>query len=265
MKKTLLQIVQAYLDRTDGWYVNSIFESDESQQVASIAEDVLYRVYSVYRNSEFAQKLRTLDAVSDPDRPNYLRIPDEIQRIQDSKVYYDVRKAEDNVISDYRCLEYLTPEEFLLHVGYTLKDSEDNYILVEDFNRTKFPVRTDKAPSVYTSFDGEYIVFDSFNSEQDTTLQESKSRVFSSEEPEFIVQNDTIIPLPNRLVGMYQDLVLVECYETLRQEPAPPSIARRARAAWLKFQQDSRRIGNTGRKPTNYGRKVHGLQTRRNR
>jgi hypothetical protein len=40
MKLSLLRIVQVYLDYVDGFTVDSIFDSDEALQAASIAEHV---------------------------------------------------------------------------------------------------------------------------------------------------------------------------------------------------------------------------------
>lgn len=266
MKITLLQVVQNYLNRTDGFYVNSIFETDESQQVADIAEEVFYILYSIYRNVEFTQTIRTLNAVSDVDRPNYLRIPDEVHRVQDSQVYYDIADTNDTGVLNYKKLTYLTPEDFMNYTAQmSIKTTTEDFIVVEDFNRTKFPVQTNKQPEFYTSFDGEYIVFDSYDKELDTTLQESKSRVFVSEEPVFLIQDDFVIDVPYEISQLYKDMVLVECYQSLRQEPAPPVVEKRARTGWIKLQQEARRIGSAGRKQK-FGRRGnrYGVQTRHN-
>lgn len=263
MKATLLEVVQNYLNRTDGFYVNSIFETDESQQVAEIAQEVFYNLYSYIRNAEFSTELRTLDAVSDVDRPNYLRIPDVVHRIQDSQVYYDVADTENNDVVNYVPLAYLPPEEFLEMTSRLVKDTNAEYTIVQDFNRTRFAVQNNQDPQYYTSFDGEYIVFDSFDSNKEATLQESKSRVFVSEEPVFLLQDDYVIDVPNNVIQLYKDMVLVECYESLRQEPAPSVVARRARRDLIKLQQETRTIGNAGRRPRYSRREYHGIRTRR--
>lgn len=254
MKYTLLQVVQSYLNRTSGFYVDSIHDTDESLQVAEIAREVFYDIYSKYRNLEFSTKVRTLDAVSDTSRPNYLRIPDNVQRLQGSKVYYDVRDKDDDELVNYKPLTYLTPEDFLSHMEKSIKSTDSDYLIVQDFNRTRFPVKTDKQPDYYTSFDGEYIVFDSYDSDEDSSMQESKSRIVSTEFPVFLLENDTVIDLPQHLHPLYRDLVLVECYESILQESPPPHVQRRANSGLLKLQQDSHRIGSAGRKPVNYAR-----------
>ena len=93
MKRTLLMVVQAYLDRTSGFYVNSIFESDEAQQVAKIAEDTYYQMIQEYPDLLFTMKRTVLDAFSDVSRPNFLLIPSAVQRIQESEIYYNTSKT----------------------------------------------------------------------------------------------------------------------------------------------------------------------------
>ena len=55
MKRTLLQVTQEYLDATSGFYVDSIFDTDESQQVAKIAERVYYQMVQEYDNVLFTE------------------------------------------------------------------------------------------------------------------------------------------------------------------------------------------------------------------
>lgn len=80
MQRTLLQVVQTYLDATSGFYVDSIFDTDESQQVANVAERIYYKMVQEYPNLLFTMKERTLDALSDLSRPNYMLLPTNIQK-----------------------------------------------------------------------------------------------------------------------------------------------------------------------------------------
>lgn len=255
MKYTLLKLVQNYLDRTSGFYVDSIFDTDESLQLASIAEDVFYDLYTRFNDTEFSSKIRTCGAVSDTDKPNYLRIPSSVQRVHQSKVYYDIKDSSSELLN-YQEVKYLAPHEFLDMVSKNIKTDASNYIIVQDYDRTKFPVQTDKQPQYCTSFDGEYLVFDSIDKSQDSTLQESKSRIYSSEEPVWLLQDDHIPDLPSHLFPLYRDLFLVEAYDAVYQSPAPTSVQRRANSGMLKLQQDNNRIGSTGRARINYARTV---------
>ncbi len=75
MQLTLLEVVQQYLDATSGFYVDSIFDNDEAQQVANVAERIYYEMVQEFPNLLFVQKDVTLDAVGDATKPNFLLIP----------------------------------------------------------------------------------------------------------------------------------------------------------------------------------------------
>lgn len=244
MNYTLLGVVQSYLDRTSGFYVNSIFESDESQQIAHIAEEVFYDLEGYYRDSEFTSQLVTLDHVGDTSKPNYLQLPSDVQRVRGSKLSYLVNNK-------YNELIYLSPEAFLEYLDHQL----DGTLEVTDFSGVKFSIREDKAPTYFTSFDGRYLVTDSYDSSVDTTLMASKTRAYCTVYSTFLIQDDFQIPLPQHLQALFRDMVLVECYSALREELAPPSVQRRVRAGILRLQQKGQRIGSASQLKKNYGRR----------
>ena len=251
MQRTLLQVVQSYLDRTNGFYVDSIYDTDESQQVASIAEDIFYSMVQEYSNLLFIMKDMALDSVSDTTRPNMLLIPKDIQKIQRSKLYYNVAEGDGETLN-YKEIQYVPPMEYLARTSLYSDKSPDTQI-VEGFDENKMVVKNNQWPSFCTSFDGKYIVFDSFNQAYDTTLQASKSRVVATEEPVFYMEDDFIIPVPNHLSESYLNMFLAECYNLLYQQ-ANPILEQRARRARVKLQQDNRVMGGSEAKKS-YGRK----------
>lgn len=248
MQRTLLQVVQTYLDSTSGFYVDSIFDTDESQQVANIAERIYYKMIQEYPNLLFTMKERTLDAVSDLARPNYMLIPSDVQKIQESKVYYNVSKEVGKI--QYKEIQYLPPLDF---IEYTNRSSSSNTIVVEGYDENKMVVPNKSFPSYYTSFDNKYAVFDSYHSDYDDTLQASKTRVLVSKEEVFLQQDAFIIPIPNHLSETYMDMVLDECLNLIYQQPNG-MISQRARAARIKLQQDNRTVGQ-GRSKRKFGRR----------
>lgn len=252
MKRTLLQVAQSYLNRTDGFYVDSIFDTDESQQIAQIAEEVYYNMTNTYPNVFYVQKDTTLDALSDLTKPNYLLIPDAILRIQESRFWYNNAKDDQGSTVDYQPVKYLTPIEFN-DMTMNRNDKADNAEVVTTPNGTKLVIANNKFPQYCTSYDGVHLVFDSYHKDYDDTLQASKSKVVATEEPVFLQMDDFIIPIPNRLSEVYLDNVLAEAYSSLRQEENP-RLAQRARKGLIKLQQDSRQIGSGGRPKKKSGR-----------
>lgn len=244
-------VVQEYLDSTSGFYVDSIFETDESQQVAKIAERVYYRMLQQFPDLLFTMKDTNLDAVSDPDKPNFLLIPKQIQEIQESEIYYNVSEFDGDTLQ-YRKIQYVTPKQFL-ELTAKRSDSTSNSRVVEGFDSNRMVIYTDRFPQYCTSFDGKYVVFDSFNSQHDTTMQASKSRVVATEQPVFLQENDFVIPIPEHLSETYLDMFLDEAYNLVYQQPNA-MLSQRARSARIKLQQDSKTLGG-GRAKRSYGRR----------
>jgi len=244
MKYTLLGIVQSYLNRTDGFFVNSIFDTDESQQVALIAEEVFYSLAEEYRNLLSFQKDVNLDSVSDSSRPNYLLIPKNVQRIQDSKLWYNAARIEDTTaVLSYKEVQYLTPLEFMeLTNQRTVTTDNTNVIEVQGYDGTKTAVITNQFPSYFTSFDGEFIVCDSYHKDYDSSLQASKTKMVATEMPVFLQQDDFVIPLPESMDELYRDNVEDEARSALREE-RDPIVAQRARRNRIKMQQEKRVAG----------------------
>ena len=246
MQRTLLQVVQDYMDATSGFYVDSIYDTDESQQVAKIAERVYYKMVQEFPNLLFTMKEMTLDALSDITRPNYMLLPKDIQKIQESKIYYNVSTTGG---LSYKEIMYVPPLEF---IERNQRNSGTNTIVVEGFDENKMVVSTNQFPSYCTSFDNKYVVFDSYHSDYDTTLQSSKSKIVASGEEVFFQEDDFIIPIPNHLSEAYLDMFLNEALTLVYQQPIG-MIASRARSAKIKLQQDNRTLGSSRGKKS-YGR-----------
>lgn len=251
MKLTLLSVVQSYLNRVSDFYVNSIFDTETAQQAATIAEEVYYSMTQKFRDWEFTSTVATLDSVSDATKPNYLKLPDGLQRLQGLTLSYN--NSNDTRDINYLPVEYLEPEDFLKHIGKR-SDTLDNTQVVEDFGGTRFVIYNDRYPRYWTSFDGQRLVFDAFNGDQETTLHASKSRAAYTQEAVFLQQDDFVIPIPEHMSELYRDTVIVECYEHLLQQAAPPSMTRRMASRMATAQQHERKTGSMNKGKRLYGR-----------
>jgi hypothetical protein len=121
-------------------------------------------------------------------------------------------------------------------------------------NGTQFVIRNDKSPDYCTSFDQQEIIFDSFDSSIDTTLQESKTKVIATQAPVFLIEDDFEIPLPERMHSGYTDLVIQECCASLRSMTIG-TVSRRANQFTAKMQQTQRTVGGKLHSPKRYGRR----------
>jgi hypothetical protein len=188
-KYTLLQIVQKVLSSVDGDEVNSISDTVEALQIAEITEDVFYNMVTNKVIPEHEQ-LGKLEALSDSDYPNYLKIADNISEI--AEIRYNKATLTSTDIN-YEEVYYITPSEFIRKV-MTRTSSADNVDTINDINNdVPLLIYNDRHPKYWTSFDDDYLVFDSYNSDVESTLQNSKTMVIVNKVPAF-TKTDTFIP-----------------------------------------------------------------------
>lgn len=184
LKKTLLEIVQDILNDLDSDEVNSIDDSLEAAQVAMIVESVFYGIISTQDVPEHSELLK-LTALSDSDYPTHFQMGDNVKGF--NTIWYD---TSDTGAFEYTEVYWCDPVEFLRRTdGLT-----SNYTTVSDKNGgTKIRIQNNAHPTFYTSFDDEYVIFNSHKSTVDSTLQESKVRAYGTVYPVFS-QTDNYIP-----------------------------------------------------------------------
>ena len=229
MKLTLLQVINYYMDHSDGFRISTIDDGLEAQQVASIAEKVFYDLDNDVFGNRQLESLVQLESLADSEKPNYLKLPTNASDIRHDVVMYNTSQSNSEVLMNE--MVYITPLEFLEKVG----------------NR----IATNKAPEYYTSFDDEFLVFDSYDKIADDTLQASKSGVITQIDRSFTQSDSYIIDFPEWFHPTYLNSVMAEASAALREEPLP-SIARLARLGIIKARKKNR----IGQRITskNYGR-----------
>lgn len=192
MKLTLLDMVQRILNDMDSDEVNSIDDTVEAQQVASIIRDCYLEMTS-NRNWPHLRKLITLDGLGDSSRPNYLIIPENVKQLESFK--YEKHKDGETKIN-FQDVKYKEPDEFLRIISQRNSDN-DNVKVVTDFSGVKLLILNDKAPEYWTSFDDKYIVTDSFDKMVESTHQTSKTQCLAFYNPGWSHTNDSIPDLPS--------------------------------------------------------------------
>lgn len=246
---TLLSVVQTYLDYVDGFEVDSIYDSDESMQAATIAEHMYYTVIDKLKDFQFKTNINSLEAVLDPARPAMLKIPDQVSFIQNARIQYNIHK---NGGVKYKDLKWLAPDDFLDYVNGRTTDVQ--YTQEMEVNGVPLVIVNNQPPEYFTSFDDQYVVFDAFDSDVDTTLQESKTQVISQSSDTFLKQDDFVIPLPDWAHSGYQDLVISECAQALRQMDIPRA-SMRAQRFMAELQMQQIRLGKKYNTKKRYGRR----------
>lgn len=248
MKKTLLQITQDILNELDSDPVNSIDDTFEASQIATIVRGCFEEMVA-NRNWPSQKKLIQLEASGDLTKPNYLRVPGGLKELEFFK--YDKRKVGETN-PNFQDVKYKDPESFLRYVS-SRNTVNTNVTVVKDFSGTSLLILNDVAPSFWTSFDDNYIVTDSFNFPLDATLQKSKTQCMAYMEPIWVHKDDAIPDLPEEAFPALVEESKSVAFLTIKQmanQKAEQKAARQQR--WL-----SRRAWKTkgGIQYENYGRR----------
>lgn len=191
MKKTVLQICQEIANDIDTDEFNSISDTMEAQQIAVIVQST-YEAIMSNRNWAHMRKLVRITPSGDNLKPNIMTIDDPIKEL--ISVYYNKAKLEETRLR-YDPVKYLEPDD-MLRLFYGRNTDDTNVIQVDGGNGQVFIVKNDVAPSYFTSFDDNTLVFDSYDSAVDTTLQASKTQVRAFVTPQFQLIDDFIPDLP---------------------------------------------------------------------
>jgi hypothetical protein len=257
MKMTLLEIVQAILTSMDGDQVNSISDTTESDSVARIVKECWQHIVS---NADLPEHfdLFELEASGDVSKPTLMTLPETVDRT--TWIKYNCQEATDPY-PVFKEMKFMPLWDFLHHM-YNLPAATDTTI--GTFTQTvgtsniAFYYRNDKAPEFYTSFDDYNLVFDSYDSAVDDTLQKSKSLCYGKIIPTFTFSD---LFVPDLDANMFQVLLQeakAQCFNELRQMDNPRAD-RRVRQGWIKSQRDKMNIGKytyqTRPDLPNYGRR----------
>lgn len=247
-KSTLLQVVQRALDAMNHINVNSISDSEEANKIAREAKEVYYELMDRDDWPHLLQA-KPLEAVSDTTKPNYLRIPTDVVRID--SIRYETTQAVDTA-RYFDEIEYLEPNQFLEHVLQNRSD-QDNVTTVTNDNGVPMFIRNDQRPFYWTTFNDEDIVFDSYDSEVDTTMQSSKSIVHCKVIPEWTHADDFIPDMPEHMFSTFVAEVTAAAFTYWKQGTSVKDEARAARGV-ARLRKDAEKHRETERY-ADYGRR----------
>jgi hypothetical protein len=191
VKKSLLEIVQDILNDIDGDNVNSISETEEALQAAYIVKSTFEELMTL-KDAPHLRRLTTLDNVSDITKPNYLKLPENLSRLDFVK--YN-KKTDDEDADRYGDVRYMHPDDFTSYCN-NRNPEHDNIDVITDFDGTKLNIITDQAPKFYTSFDDRHVVFDGWVKDISTTLVEGESQALMYLIPEMRLEDDYVAPIP---------------------------------------------------------------------
>lgn len=248
MKMTLLDMVQEILSDMNSDNVNSISDTIEATQVATIIKRTFLNLHN-NRTWPHTGSLFKIDASADSARPTHMSLQDDVSHIE--WVKYDTKREYEDYLS-YSDIPYREPKDFL-DLVMSRDASADNAQIVFDYNGTFMIILNDVAPTCYTSFDDEHLVFDSYNQTIESTLQTSKIQVFGYKEPVWQMTDEFVPDMPTKvfpyLVSEAKSTAFLKVKEVFSQKDEQDSNRQKS---WL--SREKRRVAG-GIKYPDYGRK----------
>ena len=171
MKMTQLEMVVDILSDSGSDIINSISDTEESQQVSQILRTTYYEMMAK-KNWPHLRTLTQLDTLSDTSIPNVMQVPAGTKEIV--SIAYDTIKV-DGTKTVFSTIEYLEPDYFLAQLN-TRDSSQTEVVPITLNDGAKILIKDNKAPEYWTTFDEFTIIFDSYDSEVDSFLLNDKTQ-----------------------------------------------------------------------------------------
>ena len=242
MRKTLLSMVQSILSDMDSEDVNSIADTVEAQQIASVIQDTYFNIIAAREIPEHKQMLQ-LTSLSNTQRPTHFRYPNNTKEIE--KLFYNTATTG----STYTEVYFVEPIDFLNRVD----DSATNTVQVQTVaGNVPVFVMNDRMPKYYTSFDDDNIIMDAYDSSVEAILQESKSRAYGTIYPTFSIEDNFEPDIDDTMLPYLLAEAKSTCF-SLFKSGSDPKVEQAARRLKSYVQNDMYKTKRENKRP-HYGR-----------
>lgn len=261
-EQTLLEMTQDILSAMTSDEINSITDTVESQQVATIIKNKYYDILTREGLPEHNQVFQ-LTASGSASTPTLMYVPAGVKKIEWIKYFNDTTTDDDATVpTGYQYVPVISNSQFFDMIGqlnpgddnvssWTFSDTSNNY--PGDFT---FYYRDDKQPDYCTILSNYYVIFDSYDSDFDSTLQEDKTMCQGQVIPTFTM-TDSFIPNmdPSKFPLLLNEAKALAFFE-LKQMPHPKA-EQEIRRQWISTQKNKRVENQPSdfQKLNNFGRK----------
>jgi hypothetical protein len=242
MRKTLLSMVQSILSDMDSEDVNSIADTVEAQQIASVIQDTYFNIIAAREIPEHKQMLQ-LTSLSDSQKPTHFRYPNNTKEIE--KLFYNTATTG----STYTEVYFLEPIDFLNRVD----ESATNTMQVQTVaGNVPVFIMTDRMPKYYTSFDDDNIIMDAYDSSVEAILLESKTRAYGTIYPTFSIEDSFEPDIDDTMLPYLLAEAKSTCF-SLFKSGSDPKVEQAARRLKSYVQNDMYKTRRENKRP-HYGR-----------
>lgn len=239
MQLTLLECVQQLMSAMESDEVNSINDTTESQMVALLLKGVFYDVCTDLGLPQ-QEKIIEVNASGDVNKPTIMTLPSNVARV--SWIKYD-NKVTGDTYSNYQDVMYLPLKEFLERQNGLINETTGVVEVTFSSNGESHNVmcRTDRFPTYFTHLDNGTIIFDAYDSTEDTTLQKSKTMCSGWVYPSWTASDSFIPPLDAGQFSYYINKAKVRAFNEIKREVNQEAISE-ARRQKVVIQKRKRRL-----------------------
>lgn len=224
MKYTLIELVDRILQSMDSDEVSTISQTTESLAVANIVKECYFDIVGKMDFPDH-QGIFQLDASGDNTKPVLMSLPSNALEVTNLK--YNSETTTNPIWYD---VQYTPLDDFMrLTNSYdTDQTNVDTMELTYNTGVFTFKFLTDRDPTLFTTVNDRDLIFDSYDSEVETTLQKVKTFCYGGILPTFSL-TDTYVPdLDARQFQLLLQDAKAQAFVELKQVPNP-TAERKAR------------------------------------
>ena len=214
MARTLLEYTQLILDDMSSDNVSSISETIESQRVASILRRTFLDMASEFDLPTNASMF-SLTALSDTSKPTHMDVPTTIRKIEWIK--FDKRTSGSDTQIRYEEVHYLDPVDFFEYCA-ARNSTDSNVQTVTDPTNVNLLIQNDTNPTYWTSFDGDTVVFDSWDNSVSTTVESSKVAAYGETVTGWTHSDSAVPDIPDHLEATFLAIAEERCFAWVKQQ-----------------------------------------------
>lgn len=248
MRYTLLTLVQRILSAMESDEVQSISETQEALDVANIVKECYFDIVGHFELTE-DKGLFGFTASGDNTKPCLMTVPENVISFD----YFKYNIADDPAEPEWRTLKQIDLDEFLYLQDGLDPDASNVSTQTVTVNSkaivTKF--RTDAFPTYYTIIGDDTLLFDAYDSTEETTLTEARSLGYGLIEPTFTLSDEFVPNLDSRQFQLLLNDAKTTAFKELKQTDNSVSAGKARRNA-VKAQKDKNTQGKTGSQQPRY-------------
>lgn len=215
-KMTLLEMTQNILSAMSSDEVNSIDDTSESLQVVEVLK-VTFLAMCSNRNWYGHRRLLQFVPSGNADIPTHITVQSAVKEV--SSLSYDMARATDGDRKITRPVKWREPEAFLRIINQRNNDEPFVKVVIDPKSLVPLLIRTDYPPTYYTSFDDTTIIFDSYDSQVDDTIQAHKIQAIGYLMPIFLPEDDFVPDIPEEGFIALLEEAKSRAFLELKQQP----------------------------------------------